>query len=131
VDDFIQSSVVQFVVVSGAECVHVGVAFLSLFGARLRGVEVVYEEGETLVDVCRLEVGEFLGDRFGGFDLEGDFYEFVLLGGEGKGLGLEGELFDIVETEEEIVEWGCGVVGDFDSLGGFAVELNDFGVDCD
>ncbi len=55
----------------------------------------------------------------------------MFLGGEGKGFGLEGELFDIIETEEEIVKWGCGVVGDFDSLGGLAVELNDFGVDCD
>jgi hypothetical protein len=29
----------------------------------------------------------------------------VLLGGEGEGLGFEGEFFNIVETEEEIVEW--------------------------
>ena len=55
----------------------------------------------------------------------------MLLGGEWEGLGFEGEFFDIVETEEEIVEWRCSIVGNFYGLGVLAVELNDFRVDCD
>ena len=55
----------------------------------------------------------------------------MLLGSEWEGFGFEGELFNIVETEEEIVERGGGVVGDFDSLGILSIELNDLGVDGD
>jgi hypothetical protein len=55
----------------------------------------------------------------------------VLLGGEGEGLGFEGEFFNIVETEEEIVEWWCSIIGNFDDLGVLAIELNDFRVDRD
>ena len=121
----------QFMVVSGAKGVHVRVPFLSLFGAGLGRLEIVNQESEAFVDIGGLEVGKFFGNRFGGFDFESDFDKFVLLGSEGKCLRFERELFDIIKTEEEIVEGGCGVVGDFDSLGGLAVELNDFGVDCD
>jgi hypothetical protein len=118
-------------VVPGAEGVHVRVPFLSLFGAGLGRLEIVNKEGEAFVDIGGLEVGKFFGNRFGSFNFESDFDKFVFLGSEGKCLRFEGELFDIIKTEEEIVEWGCGVVGDFDSLGSLAVELNDLGVDCD
>lgn len=55
----------------------------------------------------------------------------MLLGRQGEGFGFEGEFFDIVETEEEIVEGRRGVVCDFDGLGVLSVELNDLRVDAD
>ena len=104
-------------VLSRAQSVHVLKPFIHCSRLQVRGLKLVNHQSYTLIYISWFQIGKLLGCRTRRFYSQGDSDQFVLVGSKAKRFRGKGELFGIVEAEEEVGDGRSSVVDDLKSLG--------------